>query len=54
VDFDEIHIVPYGTPKQVFAHSDEDILFDDEKLNRDSWTGTAYDVDNIFQVLCGL
>lgn len=54
VDFDEIHIVPYGTPKQVFAHTDEDILFDDEKRNRDNWTGIAYDEDNIFQVLCGL
>jgi len=54
VDFDEIHIVPYGTPKQVFAHTDEDILFDDEKRNRDNWTGTAYDENDILKTLCNL
>lgn len=54
VDFDEIHIVPYGTPKQVYAHSPDDILFDDEEKNRDNWTGTAYDVDNIITILRSL
>lgn len=51
VRFDEIHIVPYGTPKQMFAHSTDDVLFDDEQRNRDNWTGIAYDVDNIVEIL---
>ena len=54
VDFDEIHIVPYGTPKQNFAHSATDILFDDEDKNRDNWTGIAYNVDNIIGTLKAL
>ena len=54
VDFDEIHVVPYGTPKQVFCHTPQDILFDDEKPNRDNWTGVAHDVDNIVRTLCSL
>ena len=54
VDFDEIHVVPYGTPKQVYAHGDDDILFDDEAPNRDKWTGLAYDADNILGVLRSL
>lgn len=51
VEFDEIHIVPYGTPKQVFAHTPLDVLFDDEQHNRDNWTGVAYDVHNIIDTL---
>jgi len=54
VDFDEIHVVPYGTPKQVFCHTPQDILFDDEKPNRDNWTGVAHDVNNIIRTLCSL
>ena len=54
VDFDEINIVKYGTPKQMFAKSENDILFDDEKKNRDDWTGKAFDVDDILGVLKGL
>lgn len=54
VDFDEIHVVPYGTPKQVFCRTPQDILFDDEKPNRDNWTGVAHDVNNIIRTLCGL
>ena len=54
VNFDEIVIVPYGTPKQVFCRTPQDILFDDEKPNRDNWTGVAHDVDNIIHTLCGL
>ena len=53
VDFDEIHIVPYGTPKQIFAKPN-DILFDDEERNRNDWTGTAFDVNNIMGVLKSL
>lgn len=51
VDFDEIHVVPYGTPKQVFAHSNDDILFDDEAENRENWTGLALDVTDIIGAL---
>ena len=51
VKWDEIHVVPYGTPKQSFARSDADVLFDDEAPNRSNWTGTAYDADQILEVL---
>jgi len=54
VKFDEIHIVNYGTPKQMFAKTADDILFDDEKLNRDNWTGKAFDVDEIIEILKGI
>ena len=54
VKFDEIHIVNYGTPKQVFAKTADDILFDDEKPNRDNWTGKAFDVDEIIEILKGI
>lgn len=51
VQFDEIHIVPYGTPKETIVNIPNGILFDDEKGNRDNWTGTAYDETNIIEVL---
>ena len=51
VKFDEITIVKYGTPKEQFCKSSEDILFDDEEKNRINWTGKAYDVQNILEVL---
>lgn len=51
VRFDEINIVAYGTPKQNFAKTTNDILFDDEKGNRDAWTGQAFDVNNIIEIL---
>lgn len=51
VCFDEYHIVPYGMPKQEVAEMPLGILFDDEKPNRDNWLGTAYDVNNILEVL---
>ena len=51
VKWDAIHIVPYGTPKQDFCGNPLDILFDDEARNRDNWTGIAYDVENIMEVL---
>ena len=55
VDWDEINILPYGTPKHTVAHDPElDILFDDEKKNRDDWTGTAYDVNEILEILKGM
>lgn len=51
VEWDEIHIVRYGTPKEYFCNSSEDILFDDETRNRTNWTGKAYDVHNIMEIL---
>lgn len=54
VDFDEIHIVKYGTPKQMFAKTTNDILFDDEEKNRTNWTGKAFDVDSIIEILKGM
>ena len=51
VRWDEIIIVPYGTPKEMFCHTAEDVLFDDEEHNRNNWTGKAYDVENILGVL---
>ena len=54
VTFDEINIVTYGTPKQRFAKTNNDILFDDEAKNRNDWTGKAFDVTNIIETLRGL
>ena len=54
VKFNEINIVKYGTNKAQFAKSENDILFDDEKPNRDGWIGKAYDVNNILEVLKAL
>ena len=51
VKWDEIHIVRYGTPKQNFCKTPYDILFDDEERNRTNWTGRAYDVQNIMEIL---
>ena len=51
VHWDRITIVPYGTPKELFCNNEFDILFDDEKPNRENWTGIAYGVDNILETL---
>jgi hypothetical protein len=52
VKWDNIYILPYGTSKQDYGKG---ILFDDEKGNRDNWTGgKAYDVDNILEILKSL
>lgn len=53
VNFDEIRIVPYGTPKSTLA-SEIGILFDDEEPNRKEWEeagGVAYGVENIMEIL---
>jgi hypothetical protein len=50
VDFDEVYIVPYGTPKStVVKHIG--ILFDDEEPNRKEWRGNAYPPEKIFEIL---
>lgn len=51
VQFDNIYIVPYGTPKHNISNG---ILFDDEKPNRDNWKGQAFNVDSILDILKGL
>ncbi len=51
VHWDRITIIPYGTPKENYCHNPLDILFDDEERNRNNWTGRAYDVQNILEIL---
>lgn len=51
VEFDEIHIVKYGTYKEMFKKNDNDILFDDEINNRNYWGNNAFDVENILEIL---
>lgn len=56
VKWDEIQIMPYGTPKSkvMKANLKTEILFDDEAPNRIEWEnagGTAYDVGNIMEIL---
>lgn len=54
VDFDEIVIIPYGTPKEDFKRTDADILFDDEERNRTNWGGNSYTEKEIMEVLKAL
>jgi len=51
VNWDNIVVVPYGTPKENYALTENDILFDDEEQNRNNWKGFAYTETEIFQVL---
>lgn len=51
VKFNQIDIIKWGTPKQ---NNRKGILFDDEKHNRDTWNGMAYNIDNILKVLKSL
>ena len=51
VAWDSIIIIPYGTPKENYCYSENDILFDDELPNRQNWTGQAFDVDDIMGIL---
>lgn len=51
VNFDNIYIVPYGTPKSLFGSG---ILFDDEEPNRKEWKGKAYNEQDIMRVLKAL
>ena len=54
VQFDEINIVAYGTPKEMFSKSKMDILFDDETPNREKWIGEAFNEKMIFEILKAL
>lgn len=53
IEWDEIHIVAYGTPKHEVVAEPTGILFDDEKPNRLAWNteGRAFNVDHIIEVL---
>ena len=51
VEWDEIHIVAYGTPKSTVADTVGGILFDDEEQNRAEWGGFAYKPSQIFEIL---
>lgn len=54
VKFDFVEIVNYGTDKNIVATGKNDILFDDEEHNRKTWTGKAYNVNNILEILKNL
>lgn len=51
VNFDEIRVVPYGTPKSSVVSFPNGILFDDEERNRNEWGRFAFDADTIFEIL---
>ena len=51
VKFDEIHIVPYGTPKSTVAREKNGYLFHDEENNRTEWGINAFDVVNMLDIL---
>lgn len=53
VKWNVVNIVRYGYCKDNF-NIGNDILFDDEAKNRDEWSGTAYDVDQILATLANL
>ena len=48
VEFDYIHIVDYGTPKQNYGCG---YLFDDEEPNRQAWNGVAFDEKDLIKTL---
>lgn len=48
VEFDAIHIIPYGTPKSTCGNG---ILFDDEETNRNEWCGVAFDEKDLVKNL---
>ena len=54
VKWDAINVVEYGYNKANFAESVNDILFDDEESNRKAWTGKAYNINNILEILKGI
>lgn len=58
VQWDEIHIVPYGVPKSNCATCSNAILFDDEQRNLNEWTANthnmAYNADLLMEILRNL
>ena len=53
VEWDEIHIVTYGTPKST-CRSCPGILFDDEQRNLDEWGAGAVIASNLLEILRNL
>lgn len=51
VQFSEIIIIPYGTPKENYKNSHFDILFDDEQANRKNWKNGAFEPQYIIPIL---
>ena len=51
VQFDEICIVKYGTPKSLVMQNENDILFDDEEQNRTDWNGEAFEPCAMMEIL---
>ena len=51
VEWNEIIIVPYGTPKHEVSSG---VLFDDEEYNRNMWGQGAYEPSEILEFLRGL
>lgn len=58
VQWDEIHIIPYGVPKSTCATCPASILFDDEQRNLNEWTANthnmAYNADLLMEILRNL
>jgi hypothetical protein len=54
VRFDEMHIVPYGTPKEQCAMHPRGILFDDNTKVLARWLGDAHMPQRIFDIMRGL
>ena len=53
IEFDEIHIVKYGTRKDYIAKDKNGILFDDSDEVREKWRGQAINpnTDDILEIL---
>lgn len=51
VEFDEIKIVNYGTPKSEVVEFPMGMLFDDESRNRYEWKGEAHDPEFLIDML---
>jgi len=51
IQWDEIHLVKYGTPKHYVAKTKRGIIFDDNKEVRETWNGIAFDEKDILDVL---
>ena len=47
VDFDEIHIVKYGTRKDYVAKDKEGLIFDDDEKVRNNWKGFAINPEEV-------
>ena len=54
VEFNEVHIVEYGTPKEKVVKYPQGILFDDEERNRKNWIGKSFSEKYLLENLRGL